>query len=57
LNDPSFSQTNTSYSFRRQFNFNISYKFGQMKGEIKKARRTIQNDDLKSGGDSNGAGK
>ncbi|MCE1199397.1 MAG: outer membrane beta-barrel family protein, partial [Marinilabiliales bacterium] len=57
MSDPSFTQTSTYYQYRRQFNINISYKFGQMKGEIKKARRTIQNEDLKSGGDSNGSSK
>ena len=57
MKDPDFTQTSTYYSLRRQFSFNVSYKFGQMKGEIKKARRTIKNDDLKSGGDSNEAGK
>lgn len=36
----------------RQLRFNISYRFGQMKGEIKKAKRGIKNEDVKSGGDS-----
>jgi len=33
---------------------NLSYRFGQIKGEIKKAKRGIKNDDVKSG--ENGAG-
>lgn len=57
MKDPNFTQTSTYYSMRRQFNINVSYKFGQMKGEIKKARRTINNDDLKAGGESTGTGK
>jgi hypothetical protein len=50
--DPSFHQEMTNYSYNRQLRFNISYRFGQMKGEIKKARRGIKNEDVKSGGDS-----
>jgi hypothetical protein len=37
--------------------FNLSYRFGQMKGEIKKAKRGIKNDDVKSGGSSTGGGE
>jgi hypothetical protein len=33
---------------------NLSYRFGQIKGEIKKAKRGIKNDDVKSGGSSTG---
>lgn len=50
--DPTFHQEMTSYNYNRQLRFNISYRFGQMKGEIKKARRGIKNEDVKSGGDS-----
>ena len=50
--DPSFTQTSTSYSYNRQIRISLSYRFGQMKGEIKRARRGIKNEDLKSGGDS-----
>jgi hypothetical protein len=53
-NDPSFTQSSTNYNFNRQLRFNLSYSFGNMKGEIKKARRGIKNDDVKAGGDSNG---
>jgi hypothetical protein len=52
--DVTFSQTSTNYNFNRMLRFNISYRFGNMKGEVKKARRGIKNDDVKSGGDSNG---
>jgi hypothetical protein len=51
-NDPTFAQTSTTYYSNRQIRINLSYRFGQMKGEIKRARRGIKNEDLKSGGDS-----
>lgn len=55
--DPTFAQTSTNYSYNRQIRIYLSYRFGQMKGEIKKARRGIKNEDVKSGGDSTtGAG-
>ena len=50
--DPTFRQTSTSYSYNRMFRLNLSYRFGEMKGEIKKAKRGIKNEDVKSGGDS-----
>ena len=34
----------------------ITYSFGQMKNSVKKARRSINNDDLKSGGSGTGSG-
>ena len=34
----------------------ITYSFGQMKNSVKKARRSINNDDLKSGGSGAGSG-
>ena len=51
-NDPTFSQTSTSYYYNRMFRLNLSYRFGEMKGEIKKVKRGIKNEDVKSGGDS-----
>ena len=50
--DPTFHQKMVNYNYNRQLRFNISYRFGQMKGEIKKAKRGIKNEDVKSGGDS-----
>jgi hypothetical protein len=38
------------------FRVNVGYRFGQMKGEIKKAKRGIRNEDLKSGGDNSSGG-
>lgn len=50
--------TNTSNYWRkvRQFNISVSYRFGSMKGQIKKVRRGISNDDAKAGGSSQGGG-
>jgi len=56
FDDPTFHQNSvTSYS-NRMLRVNLSYRFGQMKGEIKKAKRGIKNDDVKSGGSSTGGG-
>ncbi|MDO4725836.1 MAG: outer membrane beta-barrel family protein [Porphyromonadaceae bacterium] len=40
----------------RQFNLSISWRFGEMKAEIKKAERGITNDDLKKGENKSGGG-
>lgn len=53
--DTTFSQTSTNYNYNRMIRIYLSYRFGNMKGEVKKARRGIKNDDVKAGGDSNGA--
>jgi len=55
FDDPTFRQTSVNYNYNRRVRVYISYRFGQMKGEIKKAKRGIRNDDVKSGGDSNGS--
>jgi len=47
-----FSNTSTTWRNSRDFRFSISYRFGTMKGSIKKVRRGISNDDVKSGGNS-----
>ena len=52
--DTTFSQTSTNYNYNRMIRIYLSYRFGNMKGEVKKARRGIKNDDVKAGGDSNG---
>ena len=38
-----------------RFGFSISYRFGELKASVKKAARTISNDDVKSGGGGGGA--
>lgn len=50
--DPTFHQNSVSYNYNRYIKFNLSYRFGQMKGEIKKAKRRIKNEDVKSAGES-----
>ncbi len=52
FDDPTFTQKSINYSYNRQVRIYLSYRFGQMKSEIKKARRGIKNEDVKSGGDS-----
>jgi len=54
--DPTFKQTTTSYYYSRMLRFNVTWRFGQMKSQIQKAKRTIRNDDLKSGESGNSGG-
>ena len=56
FDDPTFTQSSVNYIYNRMFRVNVSYRFGQMKGEIKKAKRGIRNEDLKSGGDNSTGG-
>ena len=57
LIDPEFHQNIVEYSHYRSLSFKLSYRFGEMKGEIKKANRGIINDDIKkNGATSGGAG-
>jgi len=53
--DDFYSSSKTIRPFR-QFGISASYRFGEMKAQIKKAQRTIQNEDQMKGGDSNSAG-
>lgn len=39
-----------------RFGLSVSYRIGELKASVKKAARTITNDDVKSGGGSGGAG-
>ena len=39
-----------------RFGFSVSYRIGELKASVKKAARTITNDDVKSGGSSTGTG-
>jgi len=54
--DPTFHQNMVSYYYYQMLRFRLSYSFGQMKGEIKKARRGIKNEDKKEGESSPGSG-
>lgn len=52
--DANFYQESVNHWIGRSFYFRISYRFGEMKGGIKKVRRGISNDDVKSGGNEGG---
>lgn len=51
-----FHDVSTNWRSAREFRFSISYRFGTMKGQIKKVRRGISNDDAKGGGENNQGG-
>ncbi|MCX6220799.1 MAG: TonB-dependent receptor [Bacteroidia bacterium] len=57
INDPTFNQKSTYLYSNRMIRVNLSYRFGQIKGEIKKAKRGIKNDDVKSGESGTGGGQ
>lgn len=45
------------YKYSNQnFGISVSYRIGELKASVKKAARTISNDDVKSGGSGNGGG-
>ncbi|WP_423148375.1 outer membrane beta-barrel protein [Rubrolithibacter danxiaensis] len=44
-----FSQYSSNQDYWRSYTFSINYKFGKLKGEIKKNQRGIRNDDLTGG--------
>ncbi|VBB45649.1 putative TonB-dependent receptor [uncultured Paludibacter sp.] len=58
----SYTETETyraDNTYRRlapNIRLNISYRFGKMKEQIKTAKNTIKNDDVKSGGSNNNSG-
>ena len=47
---------NYNYNPCQYVRLGITYSFGQMKNSVKKAHRSINNDDLKSGGSGSGSG-
>lgn len=51
-----FKNVSTNWRSAREFRFSISYRFGTMKGQIKKVRRGISNDDSKGGGENSQSG-
>lgn len=55
IETPTFSHHSDSYANVRQVRLGITYNFGKTQVAVKKARRGIQNDDLKSG-ESGGSG-
>jgi hypothetical protein len=48
--NPSFYETFTNRQPARFLTFRVSWSFGQMKDNVKKAIRSISNDDVKQGG-------
>lgn len=50
--DPTFYTYNETSTRIQNFRFGVTYNFGSMDMSVKKARRSIQNDDMKSGGGS-----
>lgn len=54
--DSYFDAANWSRNLSRTFSLSISYRIGELKASVKKAERSITNDDVKSGGSgSNGS--
>ena len=51
-----FERRSVSKQLSRQFGISISWRFGEMKAQIKKAERGISNDDVKAGGGGQGGG-
>jgi outer membrane receptor protein involved in Fe transport len=49
-----FYYESISHIHARQFGISVSYRFGEMKTQIKKAQRSIQNDDQMKGSDNAG---
>ena len=54
MSDASFRSHSERKMLYRTFSFGISYRFGKMGAMVKKAKRSISNDDVKSGGDNGG---
>lgn len=51
-----FYSWSKSKSPNRYYGFNISWRFGELKAQVKKAARSINNDDVKGGGNNSGGG-
>ena len=56
INTPTFCSSTATRIPMRYYGFNISWRFGEVKAQVKKAARSINNDDLKSGGGNAGTG-
>lgn len=51
-----FTQESWTKYTRQRFGISVSYRIGELKASVKKAARTISNDDVKGGGGSEGGG-
>ena len=56
ISSASFLQNTNSSHSRMRYGFSVSYRIGELKASVKKAPRTINNDDVKGGGSSEGGG-
>ena len=58
LEDTNFIQESWNKYSRQRFGISVSYRIGELKASVKKAARTISNDDVKSGsGEGGGSGE
>ena len=48
-----FTQESWSKYSRQRFGISVSYRIGELKASVKKAARSISNDDVKGGGGGN----
>ena len=55
--DTYFEAANWSKSVAQRFSVTVSYRIGELKASVRKAERSISNDDVKSGGNSSGGGE
>ena len=57
LSDPTFSMHSDNYRWGQTVRLSVTYRFGKMNTQVKKARRGIQNDDQNSGNAQGGGGQ
>lgn len=57
MQDANFYRSSINYRTGRSFRLSVSYRFGDMKSAIKKVKRGISNDDMKSGGNGSSQGE
>ena len=55
MDDPTFITHSESYRMGQTVRFSVTWRFGKMNTQVKKARRGITNDDQREGGGSGGA--
>ena len=55
MEDVYFRSDNWSKINVQRFSLSISYRIGELKASVKKAERTISNDDVKGGGNNSGS--
>ena len=52
-----FEAANWSKSVAQRFAVTVSFRIGELKASVRKAERSISNDDVKSGGGNSGGGE